>query len=141
MSSQAEQHNIQLLNRQIEISEWTYSDRMETLFVFQVIFIALMIVAILLYLRGSGMAGGGFVWYAIALLMFVVILIIVNRSMYTNKIRDKRAWNRRDFSQDNTMVSPVKPGDEEYQKYIDAIRGRYGATPADACAACKAQNN
>lgn len=132
-------HNAQLLNRQIEISEWTYNDRMETLFIFQILFISLMIVAILMYLRGAGALGGAFVGYAIFLLLIVVIIIITNRAMYTNKVRDKRAWSKRQFEQDNSMASPVKQGDVGYQEYIDKLRSKYGRPPPDACAACPAR--
>jgi hypothetical protein len=136
----ADAHNAQLLNRQIEISEWTYNDRMETLFIFQILFISLMIVAILMYLRGLGALGGGFVGYAVFLLLVVVIIIITNRAMYTTRIRDKRAWSKRKFEQDNSIASPVKQGDPAYQAYIDELRVKYGRTPPpDACAACPAR--
>lgn len=130
-------HNIQLLNRQIEISEWTYNDRMETLFIFQILFISLMIVAILLYLRGAGMLGTAFVGYAIFLIVLVFIIIVVNRAMYTNNIRDKRSWTKRKFEQDNRMESPVKQVDTQFQAYLDELRTKYGSTPPpDACSKC-----
>ena len=129
----AEEYNMQLLNRQIEISEWTYNDRMETLFVFQILFIALMIVAIILYLRGAGMLGKAFVGYSIALLLLVVIIIITNRAMYTNRIRDKRAWNRRDFEEDNRLPAAMKPTDPEFTSYINAVNAKYGTTTAATC--------
>lgn len=136
----ADAHNAQLLNRQIEISEWTYNDRMETLFIFQILFISLMIVAILMYLRGAGALGGAFVGYAIFLLLLVVIIIITNRAMYTNRVRDKKAWNKRSFSEDQRIDSPIKQGDPSYQEYIDTLRSKYGPKPPpDACAACATQ--
>ncbi len=136
----ADKYNIQLLNRQIEISEWTYQDRMETLFVFQVLFIALMIVAILLYLRGAGLLGKAFVGYATLLLFLVVILIIVNRSMYTNRIRDKRTWNRRDFTEDNRLDSPVKQAaGTEYANYVSGLQTKYGTTPPSNACNCPAK--
>jgi hypothetical protein len=135
----ADAHNTQLLNRQIEISEWTYNDRMETLFIFQILFISLMIVAILMYLRGAGALGGAFVGYAIFLLLLIVVIIITNRAMYTTRVRDTRAWNKRKFEQDNTIASPVKQGDAAYQEYIDKLRSKYGRPPPDACSACPAR--
>ena len=137
MSGSTEEYNKQLLNRQIEISEWTYNDRMETLFVFQILFISLMIVALLMYLKVAGMVGGAFVGYAIFLLLFIVVIIITNRAMYTNKIRDKRVWNKRQFDQDNHLDSPIKRGDPSYQVYIDAVRAKYGSPPPqDICSTC-----
>jgi ABC-type transport system involved in cytochrome bd biosynthesis fused ATPase/permease subunit len=137
MSGSTEEYNKQLMNRQIEISEWTYNNRMETLFVFQILFISLMIVAILMYLKVAGMVGGAFVGYAIGLLLLIVVIIITNRAMYTNKIRDKRVWNKRQFEDDNKLDSPVKRGDPAYQEYIDSIRARYGTPPPmDVCSVC-----
>ena len=134
-------YNAQLLNRQIEISEWTYNDRMETLFVFQILFMSLMIVAILMYLRGAGALGGAFVGYAIFLLLLIVVIIITNRAMYTTRIRDTKAWNKRKFEQDNSMASPVKQGDVAYQEYIDQLRSKYGSKPPpDVCASCPARS-
>jgi hypothetical protein len=133
----ADKYNIQLLNRQIEISEWTYQDRMETLFVFQVLFIALMIVAILLYLRGAGLLGTAFVVYASILLIIVIVIIIVNRSMYTNRIRDKRTWNRRDFEEDNRLGSPLKQAaGTEYANYVAALEAKYGTAPTTSTCNC-----
>ena len=131
---------MQLLNRQIEISEWTYNDRMETLFVFQILFIALMIVAIILYLRGAGMLGKAFVGYSIALLLLVVIIIITNRAMYTNRIRDKRAWNRRDFEEDNRLPTAMKPTDAEFVAHINAVNGKYGTTPTTCPTGCMSKS-
>jgi ABC-type transport system involved in cytochrome bd biosynthesis fused ATPase/permease subunit len=142
MSGSTEEYNKQLLNRQIEISEWTYNNRMETLFVFQILFISLMIVALLMYLKVAGMVGGAFVGYAIFLLLLIVVIIITNRAMYTNKIRDKRTWNKRQFEQDNHLDSPIKRGDPSYQEYIDAVRARYGEPPPqDVCSACPASKS
>ncbi len=136
MSTGADGYNQQLLNRQIEINEWQYQNRMETLFVFQILFICLMIVAIIMYLRRVGLFGGLFAGYAIALLILVFIIIIMNRSMYTNRVRDKQYWSKRTFDQDNQLASPAKMLD---QAYLDALRTKYGTPPPDACAACKAQ--
>ena len=105
------QYNIDLASRQVEINEWAYNNKMDTLFVFQVLFMAILFVSILLVLRSTGMIGGPFVWYSFGIVLLVVVMIIINRSMYTNKKRDMRLWNKRRFDDDNTKSSPLGPGD------------------------------
>ena len=107
---QKDAYNLQLANRQIEINEWTYQNRMETLFIFQLLFISLMIVAVLLYMKGLGIVGGAFVVYTISLLALVFITIIINRTVYTNTKRDTRMWSKRRFADDNKLDSPLGRG-------------------------------
>jgi len=51
MSRSPEKYNIELANRQIQVNEWAYNNKMDTLFVFQLIFITIMMVTILLVLN------------------------------------------------------------------------------------------
>jgi len=48
------QYNNDLSSRQSEINEWTYHNKMDTLFVFQLVFISLMTVALLMVLSSQG---------------------------------------------------------------------------------------
>ena len=121
-----DQYNLNLVNRQIEINEWAYNSKMETVFVFQILFISMMIVALLMLMKSSGMVGGAFVYYTIAILLLIVVLIIVNRAQYSRVSRDGRHWNRRRFSEDNTASSPGKATDPAYQAYLDSVRLTYG---------------
>jgi hypothetical protein len=123
----------QLAKRQIEINEWTYNNRMETLFVFQILFISLMIVAILMYLRGAGFIGALFMGYVILLLVAVVIIIIVNRSMYTNRIRHNRFWSKRRFEDDNKMVPSTGYDSAANMAYLAQLRGQDSNS---VCARC-----
>ena len=122
------QYNIDLASRQVEINEWAYNNKMDTLFVFQVLFMAILFVSILLVLRSTGMIGGPFVWYSFGIVLLVVVMIIINRSMYTNKKRDMRLWNKRRFDDDNTKSSPLGPGDASYQSYLEGVRSKYGSS-------------
>lgn len=127
MSTTADQqYNIDLANRQIEINEWTYENKMETVFVFQLLFIALLITTIVMALKRMGYFGGAFAWYVVGLIVLVMAIIIFNRANYTNKYRDRRFWNRRRFPQDNAAPSPVARGDASYQEYIDQVRSNFG---------------
>jgi hypothetical protein len=132
-----EQYNIDLANRQIEVNEWAYGNKMDTLFVFQLLFISLIFVAILMLLKSQGLVGGAFVWYFMAVLAVLNIMIIINRSVYTSTKRDTRMWNRKQFDGDGTKSSPLARGDASYQAYIDSVRGAYGA-PANS-PSCKCE--
>ena len=132
----ATEYNIELTNRQIEINEWTYNNKMDTVFVFQIIFIALLFVGVIMILNKIGMVGWGFVLYSTIVVGVLVSIIIINRAVYTSSTRDKRHWSKKNFADDNTIQSPLGKGDSSTQDYIDSIRSAYGKpepTPTCAC--------
>jgi hypothetical protein len=130
------QYNIDLANRQIQVNEWAYNNKMDTLFVFQLLFITLMFVTILLVLKSQGLVGGAFVWYSIGIVLVLNVMIIINRSVYTNTKRDSRMWNKKHFAGDGTQDSPLGRGDNSYQSYMDAVRANYGASPNSPTCTC-----
>jgi hypothetical protein len=124
-----EEYNTHLATRQIEINEWAYEDKMDTLFVFQILFIGLLLVVILFYLKSMGVFPSSFVWYVIFILALIIGIIIINRASFTARRRDTRYWNRRRFDEDQKKESPIGRGDASYLAYIDAVRGKYGEKP------------
>jgi hypothetical protein len=136
MSRSPEKYNIELANRQIQVNEWAYNNKMDTLFVFQLIFITLMMVTIMLVLKGQGFLENSFVWYSIGVLAVINVMIIINRSMYTNNKRDKQSWSKKHFDGDNTQGSPLSRGDASYQAYIDSVRSEYGASADSPSCRC-----
>lgn len=96
-TASAAQHDSHLAKRQYEINEWTGSNKADTLFVFQMILIALSVSAPLLYLQRKGILPMS-VFIGITALLFIAILCtIIVRAQYTNVTRDTRFWNRRRF--------------------------------------------
>lgn len=91
-------YNNDLANRQYEINQWSYENKMDTLFVFQLLFISLVISAILLYLTKIGIFGNALLGLLNGILLVLVILVLVVRAIYTERIRDQRYWNRRVFN-------------------------------------------
>jgi len=124
-------YNTDLATRQIQVNDWSYNNKMDTLFVFQVMFMSLLFVGILLILRNQGYIMDNFVWYSMAVILVIDVVIIINRSVYTNTRRDTRFWNKKRFQEDNSRESPLARGDEDYQKYIDSIRSAYGASKSE----------
>lgn len=94
-----------LARRQVEINEWTSSNYMDTLFVFQIIFIGLCSAAILTsFYRTVGLIGGGLYALLIAIILLIIIFVIVRRAQYTRYTRDQRYWNRRRFDRSPTNI-------------------------------------
>ncbi len=98
--------NIALNTRNAEIKEWYFNNKLDTLFVFQLIFISLCLLAVIAYLLKLGVFGSGFFGMLVGLLILIVILVIANRAIYTEKVRDKRYWTKRGFS----SVGDALPG-------------------------------
>jgi hypothetical protein len=121
-----QQYNTDLATRQVQINEWAYEDKMDTLFVFQVIFMSILFLIILFYLKDVGIFPSSFTWYVVFIIALIVGLIIINRATFTAKRRDRRFWNRRRQFNDRTLDSPVGKGDPSYLDYIDAVRAKYG---------------
>ena len=83
--------------RQYEINQWTSGNRADTLFVYQVIFIAILIQALFTGLWRMGIISSGFVAFLAFWLVIIIILTTVNRAQYTAFLRNKRYWNKKDF--------------------------------------------
>ncbi len=113
MSSTAvssEEYNASLAKRQAEINEWSYHNKMDTLFVMQVLFISLLLLSILFYFKSVGAVSGSFVWYVFIILFLIVGLIIINRAAYTTRLRDGRFWNRRKFEEPRGAAAYIPAG-------------------------------
>lgn len=136
----ADKYNIDLANRQVEINEWSYNNKMDTLFVFQILFMAVLFMSILMGFRGTGLIGDAFIWYAIAVIALLVGIIIINRSMYTNSHRDNKMWNKRRFHDDNNKSSPLSAGDTSYQSYMDSVRNKFGRSSDSSTDSCNCNN-
>jgi hypothetical protein len=99
-------HDRDLAKRQYEINQWSSSNKMDSLFVYSQLFIILCTVSLLVFVGYNGILPP----MAIAIISFIVIVIfvftIVNRSQYTNFLRDGRFWNRRKFPVYNPVPTP-----------------------------------
>jgi len=124
--SDADKYNTDLANRQVQINNWSYNNKMETLFIFQLTFVSLLIVSILMLLKVEGFLTSVVVWYVMLIMVVLLVLIIVNRAIYNNSVRDGRYWNKRNFADDQSLASPLTAGDTSYFDYIDSLRKASG---------------
>lgn len=130
------QYNVDLANRQIQVNEWAYNNKNDTLFVLQLLFISLMFITILMVLQGMDSISSHVVWYSIGVITIIDVVIIINRSVYTNTKRDTKSWNKKKFNGDNSTNSPLSRGDKDYQAYIDSVRTNYGPTASTSKCIC-----
>ena len=91
-------YNKDLAERQYEINEWSNENKRETLFVFQILFISLLFIAFLAFLQRLGYFSNLFFGAIAGLAMFIVAATIANRANYTNRIRSKRYWHKKDMT-------------------------------------------
>lgn len=92
--------------RQFEINEWTASNKGDTLFFLQLLFITLTITAPLLYMSRAGWIPNSVFYGLTTLLTIALVLTLAVRIIYTKDVRDNRFWNRRRFAQ---MGGPPTP--------------------------------
>lgn len=95
--AKAATHDSQLAKRQYEINEWTANNKLDTLFVFQMILIALAVTGPMIYLNRANIIPMTVVTVVLGLVYLAILFTIVVRAQYTNYSRDKRYWNRRVF--------------------------------------------
>lgn len=104
---------------------------MDTLFVFQIVFILLLFSSILIILKQMGTFGASFTYYSISVATGIVAIIIINRVMFTQKKRDHVYWDKRVFAEDNMKTTPLSAADPSYQAYISSLEGKKGSSNCD----------
>jgi len=85
---------IQRLN---QIGEYKYHNRMDTLFIFQLSFIMLLVFIILFYLSSRQLISPIAMWIILFLFGGIVLLIFLSRAVVLPKLRDKNDWNRMNY--------------------------------------------
>jgi len=132
-------YNSDLLRRQTEINEYSYQNKLDTLFVFQLVFIGIAFVCAMLFLNKQGIIPYSFVIYGGIITCVILFLLIVNRLMYTNSRRDSRYWNRIHFGEDGRLKSvlpaPSYTG-ESLQQMLDKVVKQLSDNPN--CSTCQA---
>ena len=121
------------ISRQIQINEWTYQNKMDTVFALQITFIAVALVGIIFYFKRVGTVGTAFAYYTSGIAIILVALIIINRLFFTSARRDPQLWHRFRFGEDNKKV-PNTINDVGINDLLKTI-SELNAKPAD-CTKC-----
>jgi hypothetical protein len=89
--------------RQVEINNWYYENKRETLFVLQLILLVMLAVTVVLTLAHMGYIGQDGADYLVLFFIVVGGGTWLYRWYYTAYIRDRRYWSRRVFSEDGKV--------------------------------------
>ena len=100
-----------LASRKTEMNEWTVNNKKDTLFVYSSLFIMLSGFLLLTGLLRMDLISTT-LWVVCGLIMIVVfVIILVNRSQYTDVLRNKRYWNKQIFEgKYGKLPNPICPG-------------------------------
>ena len=111
-----------------EIGDYSYQNKMDTVFVFQLIFISILIIIALLYLKSINVSTSFFVYPMIILISIVDLFILVNRIVLTDKVRSKSHWFQLNFG-DGTIA----PSDYISAGTTNGTTGLINKRVANAC--------
>ena len=104
--AEAAVHDSDLAKRQFEINEWSAANKAETLFMMQLLLMAVTFTIFLLFLNRMGVVPLS-VFSAVSFLVFLAfILTFAIRYQYTTYSRSNRYWNRRRFGSMSTVNTP-----------------------------------
>jgi len=101
--------NNDLTRRQVEINNWYYENKRETLFVLQFILLIVLTVVIVLYLAHSGWLTQDSADYIIGFIIIVGAGVWMYRWYYTTYIRDARYWSKRSFNTEKKLSGDSCP--------------------------------
>ena len=103
-----------------EMNEWTVQNKQDTLFVLSSLFIALSTLLLLTVLWRMGMSTGYTAAIYAVPVVIIFVFILINRSQYTNSIRDQRYWNRENRPKNSSALQlalcPKMPQDAQGQQ-------------------------
>jgi len=91
------QINGDLINRQNEINEWSNSNKLDTLYVIQVLFVCLSLIGVFAALLSIGIINMSLFLGISTAILILVSIIIITKWRYTSVIRDERYWNKMKF--------------------------------------------
>lgn len=111
-SADATTEDKNLAGRKYEMNQWSVGNKNETVFVYSMLFIVLSALVLITALWSAGMISS-MLWVGLAApIIIVFVLVVVNRTTYTNVYRDKRYWNRNNFNQRYGKIPiPLCPSD------------------------------
>jgi hypothetical protein len=86
--------NSSLNKRQSEINEWSNSNKLDTLFFLQVLFLCLTFVSALYFMNYNGIISNYLLNLCLVLTAAVAVYVLISRARYTIVRRNNRYWNK-----------------------------------------------
>jgi len=102
--------NKDLVNRQNEINEWSNSNKLDTLYVIQVLFVCLSLIGILAALFSMGMITKTPFLAISMFLLIIFVIVLIMKWRFTSVIRDEQYWNKMKFKPKPSLtINPQCP--------------------------------
>jgi len=131
--AQGSARDSQLSKRQFEINEWTASNKAETLFMMQLLLIAVTFTIFMLFLNRMDIIPTSVFSLITALVFIAFIFTFVVRYQYTNYTRDGRYWNRKNYGNMSAIKAPdACPGPDSSSSTLSDLLGEFGDNAAAA---------
>lgn len=83
--------------RQYEINEWANANKLETLYVLQLILVFVSFACVLLFLNINGVVNSSLFKLLTGITGVIILIIILVRGRYTAAVRDGRYWDKSRF--------------------------------------------
>ena len=99
-------YNKDLTRRQVEINNWYYENKRETLFVLQLVLITMLTLVVILGFTSYGWITQMAADYMMGFVLIVGLGTWMYRWYYTATIRDPRYWSQRRFQEDGKVDPP-----------------------------------
>lgn len=112
--------NSGIIKRQQEINEWSNSNKLDTLFFLQVLFICLTMICVVVFLKTLGFVSGTLQVFLMVLIAAFAVFVLISRARYTSSVRDSRYWDKKRFSKQLplTGVTVSCPSMDDIEKSI-----------------------
>jgi hypothetical protein len=128
--------NKDMTRRQVEINNWYYENKRETLFVLQLTLIVIMTLVVILGVTSYGWITQMGADYLMGFVIIVGLGTWLYRWYYTSYIRDPRYWNQRSFKGDGAQEAPsgqICIGLDGETQSTDSKGMQMPALPAGGC--------
>ena len=99
--------NKDMTRRQVEINNWYYENKRETLFVLQLLLLVILTLVVVLGCTSYGWITQDAADYLMGFVIVVGACTWMYRYYYTTVIRDPRYWSQRRFPQDGKIGPPT----------------------------------
>jgi len=90
-------HDKDLTRRQVEINQWYFEDKLETLFFLQLFFMVMLASVVIIWLQRNAFITMPFAAFLTSVLFAIVVAAGLYRWRYTSDFRDPRFWSKRNF--------------------------------------------
>jgi hypothetical protein len=97
--------NHDLSIRQHEVNEWANSNKLDTLYFLQLLFVTLSFIGVLLFLKVNGLITGTLFTMLTAISGVLLVLVLIIRYRYTAVARNNRYWSKSRFPSQPDRVS------------------------------------